>query len=131
MKRRISHPQTLTTAQGEIHFRSKFEAQVALDLTKKNVNGEIVYRNPGQVVSFNNLYINLYFSSGVVGLLWFLIFISNVLKKLYKRGNEYTFYIFSNLIVILLMFFFQAEELSTMLAISLGLMLLEFKNEKV
>ena len=27
--------------------------------------------------------------------------------------------------------FFQAEELSTMFAISLGLMLLEFKNEKV
>ena len=92
---------------------------------------ESVYRNPGQVVSFNNLYTNIYFSAGLVGLLWFLIFISNVLKKLYKRGNEYTFYIFSNLIVILLMFFFQAEELSTMLAISLGLMLLEFKNEKV
>ena len=101
------------------------------DLTKKNINGESVYRNPGQVVSFNNLYTNIYFSAGLVGLLWFLIFISNVLKKLYKRGNEYTFYIFSNLLVILLMFFFQAEELSTMLAISLGLMLLEFKNEKV
>ena len=98
---------------------------------RDSINGESVYRNPGQVVSFNNLYINLYFSAGLVGLLWFLIFISNVLKKLYKRGNEYTFYIFSNLIVILLMFFFQAEELSTMLAISLGLMLLEFKNEKV
>ena len=101
------------------------------DLTKKNVNGEIVYRNPGQIVSFNNLYINLYFSAGIVGLVWFLIFVSNVLKKLYKQGNEYSFYIFSNLIIILLMYFFQAEELSTMLGISLGLMLLEFKNEKV
>ena len=37
VKRRISHPQTLTTAQGEIHFRSKFEAQVASDLIKKKV----------------------------------------------------------------------------------------------
>ena len=34
VKRRISHPQTLTTAQGEIHFRSKFEAQVAKELIK-------------------------------------------------------------------------------------------------
>ena len=101
------------------------------DLTKKNVDEEIVYRNPGQIVSFNNLYINLYFSSGIVGLLWFLIFLLNVLKKLYNNGNEYSFYIFSNLVVILLMYFFQAEELSTMFAISLGLMLLEFKNEKV
>ncbi len=101
------------------------------DLTKKNVDGETVYRNPGQIVSFNNLYINLYFSGGVVGLLWLLIFLFNVLKKLYNKGNEYSFYIFSNLVVILLMYFFQAEELSTMLAISLGLMLLEFKNEKV
>ncbi len=101
------------------------------NLTKKNVNGVIVYRNPGQIVSFNNLYINLYFSSGIIGLLWFLIFLLNVLKKLYNKGNEYSFYIFSNLVVILLMYFFQAEELSTMFAISLGLMLLEFKNEKV
>ena len=34
MKRRISHPQTLTTSQGEIHFRSKFETQVAKELIK-------------------------------------------------------------------------------------------------
>ena len=34
VRRRISHPQTLTTAQGEIHFRSKFEAQVAKELIK-------------------------------------------------------------------------------------------------
>ena len=101
------------------------------DLTKKNVDEEIVYRNPGQIVSFNNLYINLYFSGGIIGLIWFLIFLFNVLKKLYNNGNEYSFYIFSNLVVILLMYFFQAEELSTMFAISLGLMLLEFKNEKV
>jgi len=77
------------------------------------------------------LYINLYFSGGIIGLIWFLIFLFNVLKKLYNNGNEYSFYIFSNLVIILLMYFFQAEELSTMFAISLGLMLLEFKNEKV
>ena len=45
------------------------------DLTKKNVDGETVYRNPGQIVSFNNLYINLYFSGGIVGLLLSLIHI--------------------------------------------------------
>ena len=101
------------------------------DLTKRNVDEEIIYRNPGQIVSFNNLYINLYFSGGIIGLIWFLIFLFNVLKKLYNSGNEYSFYIFSNLVIILLMYFFQAEELSTMFAISLGLMLLEFKNEKV
>ena len=101
------------------------------DMTKRVESGEVIYKNSGQVVSFNNLYINLYFSAGLIGLLWFLIFVSNVLKKLYNRGNDYSFYIFTNLLVILLMYFFQAEELSTMLAISLGLMLLEFKNEKV
>ena len=101
------------------------------DLTKKNVDEEIVYKNPGQIVSFNNLYINLYFSGGIIGLIWFLIFLFNILKKLYNNGNEYSFYIFSNLVIILLMDFFQAEQLSTMFAISLGLMLLEFKNEKV
>jgi O-antigen ligase len=100
-------------------------------MTKRVESGEVIYKNSGQIVSFNNLYINLYFSAGLIGLLWFLIFVSNVLKKLYNRGNDYSFYIFTNLLVILLMYFFQAEELSTMLAISLGLMLLEFKNEKV
>ena len=33
------------------------------------------------------LYINLYFSGGIIGLIWFLIFLLNVLKKLYNNGS--------------------------------------------
>ena len=37
VKRKTSLPQMLKTPSGVIHFRSKFEAQVASDLIKKNV----------------------------------------------------------------------------------------------
>ena len=37
VKRKTSLPQTLKTPSGVVHFRSKFEAQVASDLIKKKV----------------------------------------------------------------------------------------------
>lgn len=37
VKRKTSPPQTLKTPSGVVHFRSKFEAQVASDLIKKKV----------------------------------------------------------------------------------------------
>ena len=37
VKRKTSLPQMLKTPSGVVHFRSKFEAQVASDLIKKNV----------------------------------------------------------------------------------------------
>ena len=107
-------------------FSPKFD-----DLTKKVKNGEVSYRNPGRIVSFNNLYVNFYFSVGIIGLVWFLIIMIKILGKLYLIESRSSFYVFTNLILIFIMFFFQAEEFSTMLGINIGLVLLENRNEKV
>ena len=54
-------------------------------LTAQVKSGETVYRNPGQVVSFNNLYANIYFSSGLLGLIWFLFIIFRYLSVSYTH----------------------------------------------
>ena len=48
---------------------------------QKVVKDQKVFRNPGQIVSFNNLYAYIYFSGGLVGLIWFLYIIFNQIKK--------------------------------------------------
>ena len=98
------------------------------ELTKQINEDEIIYKNPGQVVSFNNLYGNLYLSGGVIALLMFLLIISNMFMRI-VRLKEFDQYLMSGLLLILLMFFFQAEELSSMLAIYVGLIIAESKNE--
>ena len=100
----------------------KLTAQVKL--------GEIVYRNRGQVVSFNNLYANIYFSSGLLGLIWFLFILFKYMYYLFNKSEIINYYLAFQLFSILLMFFFQAEEVSTLLGVSLGLIILESnKNE--
>jgi len=98
------------------------------ELTKQINEDEIIYKNPGQVVSFNNLYGNLYLSGGVIALLMFLLIISNMFMRI-VRLKEFDQYLMSGLLLILLMFFFQAEELSSMLAIYVGLIIAESNNE--
>lgn len=98
------------------------------ELTKQINEDEIIYKNPGQVVSFNNLYGNLYLSGGVIALVMFLLIISNMFMRI-VRLKEFDQYLMSGLLLILLMFFFQAEELSSMLAIYLGLIIAESNNE--
>ena len=98
------------------------------ELTKQVKEDEIIYKNPGQVVSFNNLYGNLYLSGGVIALLMFLLIISNMFMRI-VRLKEFDQYLMSGLLLILLMFFFQAEELSSMLAIYVGLIIAKSNNE--
>ena len=52
------------------------------EATKKEIDNQIIYRNPGQVVSFNNLYANILMSTGLIGLLWFLYIIIDTIKKI-------------------------------------------------
>ena len=99
-------------------------------LTAQVKSGETVYRNPGQVVSFNNLYANIYFSSGLIGLIWFLFILFKFTYYLFSNSEIINYYLSFQLFSILLMFFFQAEEVSTLLGVSIGLIILEgYKNE--
>ena len=91
------------------------------EITKKVKDGSLIYRNPGQIVSFNNLYANLYFSGGIVGVIIFLIILKNIFSKLLINYGILDAYLLCGLLTILLMFFFQAEELSSQLAIYFGL----------
>lgn len=99
-------------------------------LTAQTESGEIVYRNPGQIVSFNNLYANIYFSTGLLGLIWFLAIMFKYMYYLFRNHKVLNYYLALQLFSILLMFFFQAEELSALLGVSVGLIILESqKNE--
>ena len=99
------------------------------EASKKSVDEKIVYRNPGQVVSFNNLYANVLISSGLLGLLWFLYIIISYLRKLFYATKHLQPYILISLISILFMYSYQAEELATHLAISLTFIIKLSKNE--
>ena len=91
------------------------------EITKQVKDGSLIYRNPGQIVSFNNLYANLYFSGGIVGVIIFLIILKNIFSKILVSYGILDAYLLCGLLTILLMFFFQAEEISSQLAIYFGL----------
>ena len=91
--------------------------QKYVEITKQVKDGELIYRNPGQIVSFNNLYGNLYLSSGFIGLLFFLLILKSMFLKLINNFDNLVLYLLAGLLSLLLMFLFQAEELSTQLAI--------------
>ena len=99
------------------------------EITKQTKDGQTIYRNPGQVVSFNNLYANLYFSGGIISLLMFLYILRNTFKKLLNNYSTQDTYLLAGIFSILLMFFFQAEELSSQLAIFLGLVTMKMSDE--
>jgi hypothetical protein len=91
------------------------------EATKKIKDGQVVFRNPGQVVSFNNLFANLLMSTGMVGFIWFMYILSSIIRDLLVRRDELSKYMMAHLLLILFMFFFQAEELSILLGVSIGL----------
>ncbi len=91
------------------------------DLSNRVIERRVRFSNPGQIVSFNNLYANLYFSSGLIGLIWFLKILYDIALKLIKRFNDLDVYLLAQFFVILLIYFFQAEELNLALALSIGL----------
>ncbi len=99
------------------------------EITKQTKDGQSIYRNPGQVVSFNNLYANLYFSGGIISLLMFLYILRNTFKKLLNNYSTQDTYLLAGILSILLMFFFQAEELSSQLAIFFGLVTMKVSDE--
>ena len=99
------------------------------EITKQTKDGQSIYKNPGQVVSFNNLYANLYFSGGIISLLMFLYILRNTFKKLLNNYSTQDTYLLAGILSILLMFFFQAEELSSQLAIFLGLVTMKISDE--
>jgi hypothetical protein len=107
-----------------INYSYQFE-----ELSKQEKDGKVVYRNPGQIVSFNNLYANIYLSAGLIGLFWFLIIIFKLFRKLLNSFNDLNLYLFINIFIVLMMYFFQAEELGFSLAISIGLITLNDKDE--
>ena len=107
-----------------INYSYQFE-----ELSKQEKDGNVVYRNPGQIVSFNNLYANIYLSAGLIGLFWFLIIIFKLFRKLLNSFNDLNLYLFINIFIVLMMYFFQAEELGFSLAISIGLITLNDKDE--
>jgi len=91
------------------------------EATKQVKDGQVMFRNPGQVVSFNNLFANLLMSTGMIGFIWFMYILSSITRDLLIRKDELSQYMMANLLLILFMFFFQAEELSVLLGVSLGL----------
>ena len=100
------------------------------EATKKEIDNQIIYRNPGQVVSFNNLYANILMSTGLIGLLWFLYIIIDVLRKLVFTNTKLQPFVLTSLIATLFMLSYQAEELSTHLAIAIAFSLNLSKNAK-
>ena len=100
------------------------------EATKKEIDNQIIYRNPGQVVSFNNLYANILMSTGLIGLMWFLYIIIDTLRKLVLHNSKLQPFILTSIISTLFMFSYQAEELSSHLAIAISFSLNLSKNEK-
>ena len=100
------------------------------EATKKEIDNQIIYRNPGQVVSFNNLYANILMSTGLIGLLWFLYIIIDTLRKLVLHNSKLQPFILTSIVSTLFMFSYQAEELSSHLAIAIAFSLNMSKNEE-
>jgi len=91
------------------------------DLSNRVIERRVWFSNPGQIVSFNNLYANLLFSSGLFGLSWFLVILLKIMYDLIKRFSTLDTYLLTYFLLILFMYFFQGEEVSITLGIAVGL----------
>ena len=106
---------------GDGYGHSNISFSYAADeATKSIVDNQIIYRNPGQVVSFNNLYANILMSTGLFGLFWFLYILIDVLRKIVLKNNQLQSYLLISFISTLFVYSYQAEELSTHLAIAIA-----------
>ena len=111
----------------------KFSDNYALNKTQASLqysirNGAIIERYENSIVSFNNLYLNILFSTGIFGIVWLILLLIKTLKKLPVNHNEYNQYMNMGFFVILIMYFFQGEELSVWFATFIGIFLSERKN---
>ena len=100
------------------------------EATKRLQDNQIIYRNPGQVVSFNNLYANILMSTGLIGLLWFLYILIDIFRRLVFRFTPVQPYVLISFISILFIYSYQAEEIAAHLAIAITFALNLQKNEQ-
>ena len=111
----------------------KFSDNYAINKTQSDLqylirNGVIIERYENSIVSFNNLYLNILFSTGILGFFWLLLLLIKTFKKLPVNGSDYNQYLNMSIFVILIMYFFQGEELSVWLATFIGLFISEKSN---
>mgnify|MGYP003323815517 FL=1 len=111
----------------------KFSDNYAINKTQSDLqylirNGVIIERYENSIVSFNNLYLNILFSTGIFGFFWLLLLLIKTFKKLPVNGSDYNQYLNMSIFVILIMYLFQGEELSVWLATFVGLFISEKSN---
>ena len=113
---------------GEGYGFSNISFSYAADEASKQIDGNrIIYRNPGQVVSFNNLYANILMSTGLIGFLWFVLILLNLFRKLLFNYSEIQPFLLISVMTNLIMYSYQAEEISSNLAIAFAF-ILNLKN---
>ena len=111
----------------------KFSDNYAINKTQSNLqylirNGVIIERYENSIVSFNNLYLNILFSTGIFGFFWLILLLIKTLKNLPINNIHFNQYLNMSMFVILIMYFFQGEELSVWLATFIGLFISEKSN---
>ena len=101
------------------------------DFNKNNKiirNNEVQNIYPGLIVSMNNLYANIYFSTGIFGLILFLFSLIQISSSILKQSINRSPILFASFLNILIMYFFQGEELSLFLAYIIGMGLSQKEN---
>ena len=111
----------------------KFSDNYAINKTQSDLqylirNGVIIERYENSIVSFNNLYLNILFSTGIFGFFWLILLLIKTLKNLPINNIHFNQYLNMSIFVILIMYFFQGEELSVWLATFIGLFISEKSN---
>ena len=111
----------------------KFSDNYAINKTQSDLqylirNGVIIERYENSIVSFNNLYLNILFSTGIFGFFWLILLLIKTLKNLPINNIHFNQYLNMSIFVILIMYFFQGEELSVWLATFVGLFISEKSN---
>ena len=111
----------------------KFSDNYALNKTQADLkysirNGVIIERYENSIISFNNLYLNILFSTGIFGIVWLILLLIKTLKKLPIDRSQYNQYLNMGFFVIIIMCFFQGEEPSVWFATFIGIFLSEKKN---
>ncbi len=111
----------------------KFSDNYAINKTQSNLqylirNGVIIERYENSIVSFNNLYLNILFSTGIFGFFWLILLLIKTLKNLPINNIHFNQYLNMSIFVILIMYFFQGEELSVWLATFISLFISEKSN---
>ena len=101
------------------------------DFNKNNKiirNNEVQNIYPGLIVSMNNLYANIYFSTGIFGLILFFVSLIQISVSILKQSISRSPILFASFLNILIMYFFQGEELSLFFAYIIGMGLSHKEN---